>query len=318
MSSPFELCDTLKMQIARYRMPEEDETAFYNELCREAYAASFNPEREKQLRLLFETAAEPELSLEKILQIHRELFPDAENAGQLRSKRIYIGSSRYPIPMPEVIPPLIEGVIRFYNSGGEPLHPVMFAAAVHHKFAFIYPFSAGTLETAQFLQNLVLVQNGYPPVSIPKAKLPQYRALLDAGRIALDRFSVFIAECVAETEGCLLQALESSDKYVISVSGRTKQPLAEEKPAQTKCRVFLIDKDEAVPSNPVYAQIAARPGIRRAELAQTLAMSPEALARALAGLKKAGMIEFKGQPKTGGYVPTSARPLDDYFTIGEK
>jgi Uncharacterized conserved protein len=311
MASPYQRCEELKSGIDRYIPQGEDAAGFYKELCSRISPSPFKTERDRRAYdLLFETAALPEISLERILLIHRELFAGNDNAGELRKKRIFLGSSKYPIPAPEVLVPMMQGFIRSFNAGPGTMHPVLFASAMHHKFAYIYPFSTGTLEMAQFIQNLILIKNGYPSVTIPEDRLPKYKSLLDAGRTSLDAFSLFIAECIEKTQEAVMQMLESSDMYVIPP--RTEKSAPEEIPAKPCSRVFLVDDGDKISSNPVYAAIAGKPGIRKPEIAAALNMSPSAVTRALAELKKAGMIEFRGLPKTGGYLPTSARPLD-YF-----
>lgn len=309
-ASPYQLCDDLKSRIDRYIMPGEDVVQFYRGLCSQIRPSLIHSGRDMQTySLLFETVKAPQISLEDVKNIHRKFFSESENAGKLRNKRIFLGSNRYPLPVPEVIEPLMEGVIRSFNAGVAGRHPIRVAAAIHHKITFIYPFSTGTFEVAQFMQNLVLLRYGYPPVVIPEEKLPKYNSLLDAGRMALDAFADFIAGCVAEMQQSLLNILESSGRRTAAESSGSENPQPEK--TENPDRVFFVEGCGAS-VNPVYAKIAERPGIRKTEIAGALDMSPRDVARVLSELKKTGMIDFKGQPKTGGYFPTSARPLDSF------
>jgi Fic family protein len=86
----------------------------------------------------------------------------------------------------------------------ETLHPVRLAAFAHRKLVDIHPFADGNGRTARLLMNLILVNRGYPIVSIPPVLRLEY---IDALRAAQretnpsdEGFIRLIAECVLEAQ----------------------------------------------------------------------------------------------------------------------
>jgi Fic family protein len=74
-------------------------------------------------------------------------------------------------------------------------HPLNTASLFHYKFISIHPFDDGNGRLARILMNLILMQNGYPPVIIKTEKKEDYyRALqvADSGNESL--FSEYIGE----------------------------------------------------------------------------------------------------------------------------
>lgn len=74
-------------------------------------------------------------------------------------------------------------------------HPVVIAALFHYRFVAIHPFDDGNGRMARLLMNLLLMQEGFPPVVVRMDERNTYYAALqraDAGEP--DDFLVFIAE----------------------------------------------------------------------------------------------------------------------------
>jgi Fic family protein len=86
----------------------------------------------------------------------------------------------------------------------ERLHPVRLAAFAHRKLVDIHPFTDGNGRTARLLMNLILVNRGYPIVSIPPVlRLDYINALKTAQReknASDEDFVRLIAECVLEAQ----------------------------------------------------------------------------------------------------------------------
>lgn len=58
------------------------------------------------------------------------------------------------------------------------LHPVTFAAKLHHEFVVIHPFDDGNGRVARLLVNYTLLRNGYLPVIVPTEDKKNYLAAL--------------------------------------------------------------------------------------------------------------------------------------------
>ena len=51
-------------------------------------------------------------------------------------------------------------------EGNKKLHPIERAALFHLKFEGIHPFTDGNGRTGRLIQNLMLMQAGYPPINV--------------------------------------------------------------------------------------------------------------------------------------------------------
>jgi Fic family protein len=115
---------------------------------------------------------------------------------------------------PEETPAKMQGLIDWYhtvvNEAG--VHPLVIAALLHHKFVAIHPFDDGNGRVARILMNLVLIQNGYPPVIIRHDdKLNHYTllGLADAGD--LPAFINHIADNMLASLNTYLKAIDGHD-----------------------------------------------------------------------------------------------------------
>ncbi|MBO9606932.1 MAG: Fic family protein [Paenibacillaceae bacterium] len=66
------------------------------------------------------------------------------------------------------------------------MHPIQLAAAFHHKFVAIHPFTDGNGRVGRLAMNVVLPKHGYPPAIIRNENRQDYYAALekaDAGDI---------------------------------------------------------------------------------------------------------------------------------------
>lgn len=90
------------------------------------------------------------------------------------------------------------------------VHPVRFAAQVHHEVAAVHPFDDGNGRMARLLMNLVLMRAGYVPAVIRQERRPAYYGAL-ASADAGDRapFEQFVADELATTMELYARALRS-------------------------------------------------------------------------------------------------------------
>lgn len=111
-------------------------------------------------------------SIENILEIHKIILKNIDdlNAGFIRNIPVRISGSPVVLPNYQKIPQLLENFICYLTS--QENHPFLMAIHAHFQFVSIHPFTDGNGRTGRLLMNLLLMQNGYPPIIIrPKDRL---------------------------------------------------------------------------------------------------------------------------------------------------
>lgn len=104
---------------------------------------------------------------------------DTKNAGTYRTGNVLITGSSHTPPDAHEIPHLMRQFVRWMKAGVEKYHPVELAALAHHRLVHIHPFVDGNGRTARLLMNLLLMQQGYPLVTILKNDRRKYYDVLD-------------------------------------------------------------------------------------------------------------------------------------------
>jgi Fic family protein len=103
---------------------------------------------------------------------------DDDHAGVYRTVNVRISGAEHTPPEALRVGELMEAFIRWLQTEGQNLHPVIRAARVHSDFVKIHPFTDGNGRTARLLMNLELLKSGWPPVILPvESRLPYYEAL---------------------------------------------------------------------------------------------------------------------------------------------
>jgi len=134
---------------------------------------------------------------------------DDANAGRERHVPVAISGSRHLPPSPHNVGPMLSDLFTWYRTTAMQLHPVQRAAALHHRFVYIHPFTDGNGRTARLLMNLDLMTFGYPPAIIraePKRRI-EYLDSLETASIDgnLEPFEQVVAEAVEESLDRYLQ-----------------------------------------------------------------------------------------------------------------
>lgn len=99
-------------------------------------------------------------------------------------------------------------LIRWIRKNKSKIHIVELASIVHHKIAFIHPFTDGNGRTARLVMNLLLMQKGYPLVVILNNDRKKYYSSLskaDNGNIV--PFIKFIAQAAERSLNIYLKTL---------------------------------------------------------------------------------------------------------------
>lgn len=161
------------------------------------------------------------LTLNDILEIHKRVlgYVDPTEAGVFRTTQVFVGD--FTPPAPVEVPKLMTEFIEWLNSEDVlRLHPVEFSAIAHYKLVVIHPFYDGNGRTSRLLMNLILMQAGFPPVTIKvEERLRYYEALNDGNEGDLRTFIRFIAECTDRTlDEFILATVENAAAVIPKVS----------------------------------------------------------------------------------------------------
>jgi Fic family protein len=131
-------------------------------------------------------------ALHEVILVEVYNSPAQTDKGISTTKRIQIGQYKstpnhvktvtgeiHYYATPEETPAKMNDLMRWYNDTDLiPIHPVVVAALFHHRFVAIHPFDDGNGRMARILMNLILIQNGYPPVVIKMDDRINYYSLL--------------------------------------------------------------------------------------------------------------------------------------------
>jgi Fic family protein len=144
-----------------------------------------------------------------IQEIHETLMMGLiEDAGRYRTRNVRIvGSTKTP-PDYSKVPKRMDGLLESMRTSN--MEPLTRAAVFHHGFVAIHPFSDGNGRMARLLNNLLLIQKGYPPIVLrndDRPKYYRYLRLADSGNPV--PFTNFIG-----------RALEESLLHYLSIFGR--------------------------------------------------------------------------------------------------
>jgi Fic family protein len=160
---------------------------------------------------IFDVLGKKEISARDILMLHRLFYAgiDIENAGTLRSHRVFITGSSHngEIPAPEDLPAAMEKLESWIRENQRKLPPVVYAARLHKHIAFVHPFIDGNGRVARLAMNAVLIQNGYLPAAIPPVLRAAYLNTLEKAWDNDIFFLEFIANRVLETEKDFLRMM---------------------------------------------------------------------------------------------------------------
>lgn len=148
------------------------------------------------------------VSISDVLEIHRRVlgYVDPVEAGRFRTTQVLVG--HHVPPHPQEVEKQMQEFIQWLNSeDAMNLHPVEFAALAHYKLVYIHPFIDGNGRTSRLLMNLILMQAGYPPITIRKEQRSEYYHVLEVANEGDVRpFIRFIAKCTETTLDTLLFA----------------------------------------------------------------------------------------------------------------
>jgi len=168
-------------------------------------------------------ASKNELTEEAILQLHKLIMSNiTEDAGQYRTAGVRITGATFTPPPSTEVEPQMQKLLKWLQANPDELTPIEIAAAFHHNFVKIHPFSEGNGRTARLLMNALLMKHNYPfIVMIPKLDRAKYlKTLTEADLGNMASFVNFIARCVERALDMYLDALEEPEMFTLAEASK--------------------------------------------------------------------------------------------------
>lgn len=150
----------------------------------------------------------PPVSHENIIKLHSMLLKNIDvRTGAYRSHNVRVFGARFETSSAEYVKIDMGILLKWYRKNKNKLHPLVLAAVFHHKFERIHPFYDGNGRTGRILLNLILLQNGIPPLIVPDAQRKKYYDALDtADSAGIDRLQPEHKAIIVFCHYCLLKA----------------------------------------------------------------------------------------------------------------
>jgi Fic family protein len=242
----------------------------------ETLEAKNHPEAIKFVERLVD--AKSELTEEVILQLHRLIMSNiTEDAGHYRTTGVKITGATFMPPPSSQVKPRIDELLKWLRENPDELTPIELAAAFHHRFVQIHPFSEGNGRTARLLMNALLMKAGYPFIAtVPKLDRQKYlKTLAEADSGDTSSFMNFIARCAEKALDLYLDALEEPEILT------------------------LAEASKITPYSQEYLSLLARKGLLGAhKQGRNWAVSRRELDRYLMSVRKEGPNKNRKSPVT--------------------
>ncbi len=158
----------------------------------------------KAFDYLWIMARTSDITEKDIKKMHELCFQPrtGDQAGSYRVTNVLITGSAHndKIPGHEEIPDVMKRFVADLPEMKKSLHPVEYAAEIHHRLVMIHPFEDGNGRVARLLMNHAFLRAGYPPVIIPPAFKHEYIQSLESGWTHPKTFVNYIAECELQAQ----------------------------------------------------------------------------------------------------------------------
>ena len=117
-----------------------------------------------------------QVNIDSLKRIHRMITPDPrDRGGQYRQTspvhRDYFQAICAADRIPYQLRKIFEQIDEEFDCACD---PVQFAAIIHHKLMYAYPFRRKPGSTARLFTNMLLLSRGYPPAIIPSHQRDAY------------------------------------------------------------------------------------------------------------------------------------------------
>lgn len=146
-------------------------------------------------RLAGKTGAR-DIDAKTILNIHSLILDkiDDTNAGRLRHIPVRVVGSKTVFPNHARVSAMMDDLVQYIQTSE--VHTCLKASQAHLQLVSIHPFIDGNGRTARLLMNLLLLQDGWPPVIIAKTERLRYLKLLEEAQTQdrTEPFHIFILQ----------------------------------------------------------------------------------------------------------------------------
>jgi Fic family protein len=161
-----------------------------------------------------------ELTVENFELLHQMLLGGINDdyAGRIRRTGEYVRVGWHIAPPPEQVKPMLETLIRQYNSRDDKYF-LQRIAEFHLQFETIHPFCDGNGRMGRLMINLQLAALGYPPVIIQnKGKKKEYYPIFDEwrDRNKSDKFADYLYLALSESFNKRLAYLRGNEIVKLS------------------------------------------------------------------------------------------------------
>lgn len=109
-----------------------------------------------------------------IIKMHKMLMKDIDERTGYKQIPNYIPELDFEFTPPEKVKKEMKKLIQLFEKSIQETHPLQTAALFHSKFVGVHPFEDGNGRVGRFLINIMLVNNGYPPIIIRKTQREAY------------------------------------------------------------------------------------------------------------------------------------------------
>ena len=121
----------------------------------------------------------PEITRETILKLHAILLSNIDTrAGYYRTHNVRVFGANFETSPAEYVKADTDIILKWFRKAKRSLHPLILAAAFHHKFEKVHPFYDGNGRTGRMLLNLILIKNKLPPLIVSNAQRKRYYSAL--------------------------------------------------------------------------------------------------------------------------------------------
>ncbi len=238
-----------------------------------------------------------QLTLEKILEIHRKLMLGVNDdiAGQIRNKAIVVGKLKEdegtiklevkhnpPTHKKEKIEIRLNKLIEWVNKSNIP--SILKAGIFHHEFVYIHPFEDGNGRTCRLLTSLILMRDGY--------HINKYFVLDDYYDIDRQGYSNALNSADNGEKTKWLNYFSQGCKYSLqSALSRVNTALS---------RLKVVERPTKREGE-VIALIQEKRELTTADVVQVLGVSRQQAHNLLKGLVHKGFIKKEGSTKSSYY-----------------
>ena len=120
-----------------------------------------------------------QVSIDQVKKVHELVMFGSKDGGVFRKEGeiAVITATKVLLAMPDETEALVRRLLTWLSNNSD-VHPFVLAVTFHYIFVRIHPFRDGNGRTARLLSNLILMQNGYPPIVVPLGAKEQYMASL--------------------------------------------------------------------------------------------------------------------------------------------